>query len=159
VFTYAAETMNETISKIEFFTRTYQDEDFSPVADETVAIDVYLEPIKAGVGPTLNNIFFDTDQYELQPKSETELERVVQFLNENPEVRIEIAGHTDNVGNPSYNQQLSQRRAQAVYEYLQKAGISPDRLQAKGYGQTEPTVPNDSEANRRQNRRIEFRVL
>jgi OOP family OmpA-OmpF porin len=126
---------------------------------EPIAIDVYLEPIRAGVVTTLNNIFFDTDQYQLQQKSETELERVVQFLNDNPEVRIGIAGHTDNVGNPSYNQQLSQKRAQAVFNYLQEAGISPDRLQAKGYGQTQPIAPNDTEADRQQNRRIEFRVM
>ncbi len=125
---------------------------------EPITIDVYLEPIKAGVVTTLNNIFFDTDQYELQQKSGTELERVVQFLKENPEVRIEIAGHTDDVGNPAYNLQLSQKRAQAVYEYLRNAGISPNRLQAKGYGQTQPIVPNNSEANRQQNRRIEFKI-
>lgn len=123
---------------------------------EPIEIDVYLEPIHAGVVTTLNNIFFETDEYALQAKSETELDRVVQFLEENPEVEIEIAGHTDDVGNAAYNQQLSQRRAQAVYEYLQEAGIAADRMRAKGYGQTEPTVPNETEENRRQNRRIEF---
>ncbi|WP_017731384.1 OmpA family protein [Nafulsella turpanensis] len=126
---------------------------------EPIAIDVYLEPIRAGVSTTLNNIFFETDEYQLQPKSETELERVVQFLKENPKVAIEIAGHTDNVGNASYNQQLSEKRARAVYNFLVEAGISPSRLQAKGYGQSKPIAPNDTEENRQKNRRIEFRVL
>ena len=126
---------------------------------EPIAIDVYLEPIRAGVSATLNNIFFETDQYQLQPKSETELERVVQFLQENPKVSIEIAGHTDNVGNASYNQQLSEKRAEAVYNYLIEAGVSPDRLKAAGYGQAQPTAPNDTEESRRKNRRIEFRIL
>lgn len=126
---------------------------------DPIEIDVYLEPIQAGAVTTLNNIFFDTDEFRLQPKSATELLRVVQFLKNNPEVHIEIAGHTDNIGNAAYNQQLSQNRAQAVYEYLREAGIASDRLQAKGYGQTQPTVPNDTEENRRQNRRIEFRIL
>lgn len=126
---------------------------------EPVQIDVYLEPIRAGVATTLNNIFFETDQFRIQAKSETELQRVVQFLKDNPEVRIEIAGHTDDVGNVTYNQQLSEKRARAVYDYLLEEGIAPSRLQAKGYGQTQPLAPNDSEEHRRQNRRIEFRIL
>ncbi len=126
---------------------------------EPVTIDVYLDPVRPGAATTLNNIFFNTGEHEIQPKSETELNRVVQFLQENPEVRIEVAGHTDDVGNAVYNQQLSERRAQAVYEYLIKAGVSSDRLKAKGYGQTRPMVVNDSEENRQRNRRIEFRIL
>ena len=126
---------------------------------EPIRIDVYLEPIRAGVATTLNNIFFETDQFQIQSKSETELQRVVQFLKENPEVRIQIAGHTDNVGSAAYNQQLSEKRAQAVHDFLVRAGIAPGRLQAKGYGQSEPVVPNDTDENRQMNRRIEFRIL
>lgn len=126
---------------------------------EPIEIDVYLEPIRSGISTTLNNIFFETDQFQIQPKSETELQRVVNFLQENPEVRIEIAGHTDDVGSAAYNKVLSEKRARAVYDYLVKAGISPERLRAKGYGQTQPVVPNDSEQNRQRNRRIEFSIL
>ena len=126
---------------------------------DPITIDVYLEPIRVGVATTLNNIFFNTDEHQIQPKSETELRRVIQFLKENPEVNIEIGGHTDNVGSAAYNKQLSERRAQAVYEFLVKAGISPDRLRARGYGQDRPMVPNDSEENRQRNRRIEFSIL
>lgn len=126
---------------------------------DPIAIDIYLEPIRAGISTTLNNIFFETDEYQLQPKSETELERVVQFLRENPKVAIEISGHTDNVGNADYNQQLSQKRAMAVYDYLIKAGIPAARLKARGYGQSQPLAPNDTEENRQKNRRIEFSIL
>ncbi len=124
-----------------------------------VNLDVYLDPIRAGMITRLSNIFFDTDKHEVKPKSETELLRVVQFLEQNPEVRIEIGGHTDDVGNVAYNQRLSEKRAQAVLEWLMNAGAPAKSLSAKGYGQSKPQVPNDSEENRQQNRRIEFRVL
>jgi OOP family OmpA-OmpF porin len=124
-----------------------------------VQLDVYLDPIKSGMITRLSNIFFDTDKHEIKPMSETELQRVVNFLDQNPDVRIEIAGHTDDVGNASYNQQLSEKRALAVHQWLIKAGVSADRLKAKGYGQSQPQLPNTSEENRRQNRRIEFRIL
>ena len=124
-----------------------------------VALDVYLDPIKSGTVTRLSNIFFDTDKHEVKQKSETELQRVVQFLQQNPTVRIEIAGHTDDVGNAAYNQQLSERRAQAVYQWLVKGGIPAERLSARGYGQSQPQVPNTTEENRQQNRRIEFKVL
>ena len=126
---------------------------------DPIRIDIYLDPIRAGVTTTLNNIFFNTDQHQIQPKSETELKRVIQFMKENPEVKIEIAGHTDDIGNAAYNEQLSERRARAVYEYLVKEGVAPERLKAKGYGQVQPVVPNDSDENRQRNRRIEFRIL
>jgi OmpA-OmpF porin, OOP family len=124
-----------------------------------VTLDVYLDPIKAGMITRLNNIFFETDKYAIQPRSETELRRVADFLKHNPAVQIEIAGHTDDVGNAAYNQQLSEKRAQAVYQWILEQGISPKRLRAKGYGQAQPQLPNTSDENRQQNRRIEFRVL
>lgn len=134
--------------------------DFGKGGDlKPVTLDVLLDPIRSGMITRLSNIFFETDKHEIQPRSETELQRVVSFLEQNPEVRIEVAGHTDDVGNASYNQQLSEKRAQAVHQWLIKAGISPDRLRAKGYGQSQPQVPNTSDENRQQNRRIEFKVL
>ncbi|MBL7850963.1 MAG: OmpA family protein [Cyclobacteriaceae bacterium] len=124
-----------------------------------VALDVWLDPAKAGASAVLNNIFFDLNKYDLKEKSVTELEKVVRFLTENPTLRIEIAGHTDNVGTAAYNLQLSQKRAQAVSAYLVAHGIEPSRLTQKGYGAEKPLVPNDSEENRQINRRIEFRLL
>jgi outer membrane protein OmpA-like peptidoglycan-associated protein len=124
-----------------------------------VALDVLLDPAKAGAFAVLNNIFFDLNKFDLKEKSVTELEKVVRFLTENPSLRIEIAGHTDNVGAPAYNLQLSQKRAQSVSSYLVAHGINPARLTQKGYGAQKPLVPNDSEENRQINRRIEFRLL
>lgn len=126
---------------------------------DPIKLDIYLEPIRSGVATVLNNIFFETDQFRIQPKSETELIRVIEFLKENPDVKIEIAGHTDDTGNAAYNQELSEKRARAVHDYLVAAGVPAERLQAKGYGQTKPLSPNDSEENRQRNRRIEFLIL
>jgi OOP family OmpA-OmpF porin len=124
-----------------------------------VALDVLLDPAKAGASAVLNNIFFDLNKYDLKDKSITELEKVVRFLNDNPALRIEIAGHTDNVGTAAYNLQLSLKRAQAVSSYLAAHGIALSRLTQKGYGAQKPLVANDSEENRQINRRIEFRLL
>ena len=126
---------------------------------EPIHIDVYLKPIKAGLAATLNNIFFDIDQYQLKEKSKTELNKSARFLKENPQVRVEISGHTDNSGSVSHNQKLSLNRARAVYRYLIEAGIDADRLTFKGYGSSVPVAPNDTEANRQLNRRIEFKIL
>jgi len=83
----------------------------------------------------------------------------VEFLRQDPSLRVEVAGHTDNVGTPASNLTLSQRRAQAVLSYLSGHGVPAARLRAKGYGATKPLATNDSEAHRAQNRRIELRVL
>lgn len=143
----------------ESLTFNYSD-DFHPALKlDPIYIDIYLQPIKAGKETVLNNIFFDTDQYVLKPKSKTELEKVIRFLDENPDIRVRINGHTDDVGSDQYNQQLSLNRAKAVYEYLKETGISADRLDYKGFGESKPMVANDSEMNRQKNRRIAFEVI
>lgn len=124
-----------------------------------VLLDVNLEPVKAGASAVLNNIFFDLDKYDLKEKSKTELDKVIRFMNENPSVRIEISGHTDNQGSAEYNLQLSLKRAQSVATYLVDHGVSKARLTQKGYGADKPLVPNDSDENRQTNRRIEFRLI
>ena len=126
---------------------------------EPINIDIFLKPIKSGIAATLNNIFFDVDKYEIKDKSRTELNKTVKFLETNPSVSIEISGHTDNSGGKDHNLQLSFNRAQAVYQFLSDQGIDPKRLRYKGYGDSAPVAPNDSEENRQLNRRIEFRVL
>ena len=126
---------------------------------DPINIDIYLKPIKSGLAATLNNIFFDVDKYEIKEKSKTELNKTAKFLEANPEVRIEISGHTDNSGSASHNLQLSLNRAKAVYDFLIDQGINPKRLKYQGYGANAPVAPNDSESNRQLNRRIEFRVL
>jgi outer membrane protein OmpA-like peptidoglycan-associated protein len=131
------------------------------VTDSATAVhlDIPLEAVEKDHVETLNNIFFNTGAYDLDEKSKVELNRMAEFLTNNPSLKIEISGHTDDVGSDQGNLELSKKRASAVQEYLQKTGISPDRLTAKGYGKTKPVVPNNSETNRRQNRRIEWRVL
>ena len=124
-----------------------------------VTVDVYLDPLEKGKETVLNNLFFDTDKYEIKERSEPELHKVITFLKENPSVRITINGHTDNVGTAAYNQQLSANRAQAVYDYLVKAGIAPDRLDYQGYGSDKPVADNQTEAGRQKNRRIAFEIL
>ena len=126
---------------------------------EPILIDIFLKPIKSGIASTLNNIFFDVDKYEIKEKSTTELNKTVKFLNSNPSVRIEISGHTDNSGSDQHNQLLSLNRAKAVYQFVVEMGIDPRRIKYKGYGSTKPLAPNDSEANRQLNRRIEFKIL
>jgi outer membrane protein OmpA-like peptidoglycan-associated protein len=107
----------------------------------------------------LNNIYFDFDKYDLKPESYTELNRVYNFLSDNPDVNIEISAYTDSRGSDEYNLELSQRRAQSVVDYLITKGISADRLLAKGYGKENPVADNETEEGRALNRRVEMKVL
>ncbi|MCB0644957.1 MAG: OmpA family protein, partial [Phaeodactylibacter sp.] len=107
----------------------------------------------------LNNIFFETGSAALLQASEVELQILLELLQTNPEIRIEVHGHTDNVGSDADNQQLSEARAKAVVDYLKAKGISADRLSYRGFGETEPIAGNDTEEGRRQNRRTEFVIL
>lgn len=121
--------------------------------------DLLLTPIVVGQTIRLNNIFFDFGSDTLRPESFPELQRVAGLLRDNPQVIIQISGHTDNVGNDQSNVSLSQRRANAVMEYLLAQGLPHNRVSAHGYGRARPIVPNDTEAGRSQNRRVEFTIL
>lgn len=122
-------------------------------------LDFELTPIKKGAKFTLNNIFFKTGEYSLDSKSSSELDRLVNFLNLNSEIKIEISGHTDNVGQKQNNIILSTKRAESVFDYLIEKGIEEKRINFKGYGDTQPNVPNDTEENKKLNRRIECKIL
>jgi OmpA-OmpF porin, OOP family len=122
-------------------------------------LDIELEKATEGTTAVLQNIFFEVDRYDLQDKSLAELQKMLRFLKENPSQRVEISGHTDNSGSDPYNLQLSQRRAQAVYDHLVANGIDPKRLSPKGYGATRPLADNSSEEGRQKNRRIEFKLI
>ena len=124
-----------------------------------LALDIYLEPVRSGRSVVLNNLFFDTNKYDLKPQSRTELNRLIEFLRQYRDVQIEVSGYTDNVGTPESNLQLSQRRAQSVVEYLSGHGIFVTRLRSKGYGEGHALAANDTEAHRQMNRRIELRIL
>lgn len=128
-------------------------------ASEPYIINVQLSPIEVGNKVVLNNIFFDTNKFDIKPDSKAELEKLVEFLTQNQTVRIEISGHTDDVGNDQLNQTLSENRAKAVYQYLLASSINPARLVYKGYGKTQPILPNTSDDNRSKNRRTEFKII
>ena len=81
---------------------------------------------------------------------------IFAVMKENPQIKVEIQGHTDDIGTAEYNQMLSEKRAQSVMAYLVENGIDPARLTAKGYGEERPRFPNDSEENRARNRRVEM---
>ena len=122
-------------------------------------IDVYLKPIEVGEQLILKNIFFEHDSYELDERSNSEISSVVELLEQNNKLRIEIEGHTDNVGSNAYNQELSEKRAKAVFRQLIKNGISENRVTFKGYGSTRPIGSNEDASGRQTNRRIEFRII
>lgn len=126
---------------------------------EPIVLDIDLEKAEEGTTAVLQNIFFDVDKYDLKEKSVTELQKIRRFLKENPLMRVEISGHTDNTGSDAYNVQLSQKRAQAVYDYLVANGIDPRRLTPRGYGSRQPLAENTTEEGRQKNRRIEFKVI
>jgi len=122
--------------------------------------DLFLVPIEKGAVVRLNNIFFDFDRYVLKEESFPELNRMVEMMNESVELKISVEGHTDNIGTQQYNITLSERRAEAVVEYLVQKGISRNRLQSKGWGKSKPLVSNDDEIDGRElNRRVEFEIL
>jgi len=117
---------------------------------------VALTPIEDGMKMVIDHIYFATGKAVLKGNSIPALDLLVAFMNEYPEISIEIVGHTDNVGSEKYNAKLSDRRAKAVGDFLIKNGISQDRILSKGLGFAEPLVKNDSEENRAKNRRVEF---
>ncbi len=121
--------------------------------------DLVLVPVVQGSTIRLNNIFFDFDMATLRSESVAELERLVRFLRSQPQMRIQISGHTDSVGTYEYNISLSQARAEAVVQYLITQGIASDRVFAKGYGEYFPIETNSSDEGRQRNRRVEFTIL
>ncbi|MCQ2973640.1 MAG: OmpA family protein [Bacteroidales bacterium] len=118
-----------------------------------------LEPLIEDVKMQLNNITFETNSADITSTSYEELERLVDLLKINNELKVEISAHTDDKGSESYNLKLSERRAVAVVSYLKGKGIFGNRLVTKGYGKSMPLVPNTSDENRAVNRRVEFKII
>lgn len=121
--------------------------------------DLIVAPIEVGQSIRLKNIFFDPAKTILKPESYSELDRVAEFLQNNPEMVVEISGHTDNVGKAATNLKLSQGRAQAVADYIAQKGIPKERVVAKGYGSTKPVASNTTAEGKAENRRVEFKIL
>lgn len=108
---------------------------------------------------TLNNIFFDFDKATLRPESFPELDRLVKVMQERPTMKVQIDGHTCDIGEEQYNLGLSERRARSVQKYLVQKGIDANRIDVKYFGETKPAVPNTNRETRRQNRRVEFKII
>ena len=120
---------------------------------------IKLKKIKIGKSIVLRNIFFDYNKFTIRPESQSELDRLVILMNENPQIKVEISGHTDNVGGDAYNLELSDNRAKAVVDHLVNEGIAQERLIYKGYGESQPIASNDIPEGRQENRRTEFKII
>ena len=123
------------------------------------SMNIQLSPVKKGEVFIVKNLHFATNKTRILSSSEEALNDLYMYLARNPEVRIKIIGHTDNVGKDAANQKLSDGRANAVMKDLIERGISPDRIQAEGRGESQPIDTNDTEEGRQNNRRVEIEIL
>ncbi|EMO54024.1 OmpA family protein [Leptospira noguchii] len=127
---------------------------------EKVEVILQLPPIQDRGSIQINNLFFESKSFQIAPESILELNRLAEIVKENPDIEIQIEGHTDNVGKKKDNLILSEKRAAAVAEFLfQKHSISKERIQTKGFGDSTPLNKNDSEEGRKKNRRVNFTIL
>lgn len=141
-----------------------EDQDYSTIPipeikegqEVSFTIDIQFEPAKTF---TLNNVHFETGKSNLKKESFRELKELVEYLELKKSVKIEIAGHTDDVGEDESNLNLSQKRAETVRKYLISKGISANRIIAKGYGETKPVANNSTEIGKQKNRRTEVHIL
>lgn len=143
-----------------FYSDNFSLQNIETSFDKPYLLDIPLQPIDTGAITELKNIFFDVNKWDLKPESKAELEKLILFLKQNQNVKVEIGGHTDNSGDKKFNQTLSNNRAKAVYDYLIKNGsIQESRLKYKGYADTKPKVQNDTPENKAKNRRTEFKII
>jgi len=131
-----------------------------PVVTEPEQKSVEKPPVKTPpVEVRMNNVFFDFNKAELRSESYMEMNRWIKMLKKNSHIKLYITGHADSVGSDKYNQQLSERRAQAVVDYLVDNGIERDRLTAEGFGERNPVADNDTPEGRQQNRRVQVKII
>ena len=145
------------IGGYDIYTFELPEEIRSDSADYLATVDVV--ELAPGDAVVLQNIQFEFNSSALTADSESGIQILVAFLKRNPELKVELAGHTDNVGNENYNQKLSADRAEAVRKALIANGIDETRLTAKGYGASKPLIPNDTEEHRAVNRRTEMIII
>jgi OOP family OmpA-OmpF porin len=136
----------------------YSDEYTVPPNTEAKDLKKDIGLVSIAGGTTRLLVFFDYDKSELKSDSKPDLNRAIEFLKENPTLRVEIAGHTDDKGDEVYNSKLSQSRAESVRRYFTSNGIDGARLTAMGYGEAQPVADNSTDEGRAQNRRVELRV-
>lgn len=132
-----------------------------PDLPKTSVVQTHAEVKKVEVGKSfdLHDIYFATNSYVLTDDSKMLIKLFMEFLKENPQIKVEIQGHTDNIGKDKENQVLSENRAKGVYNYLVNNGIDPSRVTFKGYGPSRPVASNETEAGRAKNRRTVFVIL
>ncbi len=140
---------------IEKFIDLTQIKEYKEIKNDIITI----APIEVGVDVPLNNIFFEYAKATLRPDSYPELDRISDTMKENPNLVIEVQGHTDNVGSNESNLKLSQDRAEAVRKYLLSKKIQAARVTSVGYGETKPIATNDTEDGRAQNRRVQLAIV
>jgi outer membrane protein OmpA-like peptidoglycan-associated protein/tetratricopeptide (TPR) repeat protein len=126
---------------------------------DSYTLNIDLIKVKVGKKVVLNNILFETGKSILTASSYAELDRLLNIMNENTEMKIEISGHTDKTGSESINSVLSENRAKAVVEYLVQKGIDRKRMEYKGFGSLQPVTENTTPQGRAKNRRVEFKIL
>jgi outer membrane protein OmpA-like peptidoglycan-associated protein len=126
---------------------------------DSFSLDFTMERVSVGKKVVLNNILFELGKSVLTKGSYVEIDRLVSILQENPLMKIEISGHTDNTGNPVVNARLSTERARAVVDYIVSKGIDKNRLNYRGYGSEQPIGDNSTAEGRTMNRRVEFKIL
>lgn len=149
--------LNVTCEGYLFYSDHFPLSEIKSISDPVLR-DIPLEPLAVGNSMVLRNIFFLTDQYEIMPESYPELDILFDFLKQNPAVKIEIGGHTDDQGTDDYNAVLSLKRAGSVAGYLEMKGIDPARMSYRGYGESMPVSSNDTSEGRALNRRTEIRI-
>jgi flagellar motor protein MotB len=126
---------------------------------DEIIYDFGVQKVEVGAKVVLENIFFESGKAILKPESFPQLDQVIKFMESNESLRMEISGHTDNVGSLKTNTSISQKRAEAVVTYLVEHGIDASRLDAKGYAFSQPLESNDTPEGRAKNRRVEFKIL
>ena len=148
-----------TVKKSDYaYQTTYIEQKKTQEGLEPLKIDFKLKQIRVGAAYDLQDIYFDTDSDHLKSKSIKVIEGFYDFLKDNPNIKVEIQGHTDNVGSDAYNMKLSEARAKAVYDVLLRLGIPASQMTYKGYGESKPVASNATEAGRAKNRRTVFLI-
>ena len=142
-----------------YFFKSFEVETDTLKPGQVINLTIGLDVLKMNAKIVLNDINFASGSAKLNEDSYVELGKVLKLMENNKDIKLEISAHTDNIGVYSRNMRLSRQRAQSVYSYLVKSGVSKKRLISKGYGSLKPLVPNNSKENRAKNRRVEFKVI
>ncbi len=122
--------------------------------------DAQVERVGEGINVTFNSaLLFQINLYDLSDSAKENLDKMADIFNEYPETNILVEGHTDDTGTEEFNEQLSEKRAETVANYLEAKGVNPSRFTVKWYGETQPKYPNNSDANRKLNRRVELGII